>query len=284
MSTFHLFVTTTAAGIAAMLPLVPRGIFGRRFFVLMSLIAVLLIGLATLDRGLEIGYWHFACAACLVAYNVLLPREPGVDPVARGAATAPRATAIARGTASFALAGAIASGLAAVVLDGLALADSAPPAMDSRVAAAPAACVVAHALTSTFLLGATLVSMVLGHWYLVSRKLSFTPLRRLTLALSAALGARIAAIVVAAAVQWTFWTDLVAAEGLTGFLLSDGVFLLSRALFGIFVPAVLVPLVWRCVRIESNQSATGILYVLVAFVIFGELLAKHFLVNLRVVI
>ena len=139
-------------------------------------------------------------------------------------------------------------------------------------------------MSSGLLLGAALVAMVLGHWYLVSRDLSFTALRRLTLALAVALGVRAIVGLIGLLSQLDFWNEQIGRLGTTHFLLSDGVFLLSRVLFGVVAPAVLVPLAWRCVRIESNQSATGILYVVLAFVVFGEILAKHFLVNLRVVI
>ena len=50
------------------------------------------------------------------------------------------------------------------------------------------------------------------------------------------------------------------------------------------LPIVLSIMVWRCVRIHSNQSATGILYVLVAFVLMGEIVAKHLLISSRLLL
>ncbi|MEM7233381.1 MAG: hypothetical protein AAF517_14480, partial [Planctomycetota bacterium] len=74
------------------------------------------------------------------------------------------------------------------------------------------------------------------------------------------------------------WEELLE-PGFTAFFLSDGVFLSARLLFGLLAPLVLVGLTWGCLRVESNQSATGILYVIVAFVFLGELLSKRYLLS-----
>ena len=266
-----------------MLPIVPLAEFGRRFFVLLSLVSVVLIGLATLDRELDVTYWHFVSAACLIAYIILLPRQQGIDSRRSDGESGPGVTAAGR-VAVLCLVGGIICGGTGVVVDALALSGSPPPAGHERVAVASGPLFVAGSVSSGLLLGAALVAMVLGHWYLVSRDLSFTALRRLTLALAVALGVRAIVGLIGLLSQLDFWNEQIGRLGTTHFLLSDGVFLLSRVLFGVVAPAVLVPLAWRCVRIESNQSATGILYVVLAFVVFGEILAKHFLVNLRVVI
>ena len=68
------------------------------------------------------------------------------------------------------------------------------------------------------------------------------------------------------------------------FLVHPGTFLMTRVLFGFVAPLVLLWLAWRCVRIRSNQSATGILYVVVAFVLIGEIIAKYVLVSQRLVL
>jgi hypothetical protein len=69
------------------------------------------------------------------------------------------------------------------------------------------------------------------------------------------------------------------ASGSAGFFLGDGIFILARSVFGLLAPAALAWMTWQCVRIRSNQSATGILYVILAFVLIGEILAKYFLVS-----
>ncbi len=138
-----------------------------------------------------------------------------------------------------------------------------------------------NALSSALLLGLALGAMILGHWYLVSRKLSFRPLKILTGLLCLAVLIRALASLYSMACQGDFWGDSLAG-GPTNFLLGDGLFGLfvsCRFILGILLPGVLAVLAWRCARIRSNQSATGILYILVAFVLFGEILSKHFLAN-----
>ena len=77
---------------------------------------------------------------------------------------------------------------------------------------------------------------------------------------------------------------MVQRAGLMSFLLHPGTFLMTRLLFGFIAPLVLLFMVWRCVRIRSNQSATGILYVVVAFVLIGEIIAKYMFVSHRLLI
>jgi hypothetical protein len=266
-STFSLFSTSLAVGITVMLPLVPRSFVGRRFFVLLSLIAVALISLAVFDRGLDLEYGFFAAAGLLVAYNVLLPPEPRVDPGTHGKTQSGRGMRFALGAL---VALALLAGLVGLVFDAVAFAERADR---ERM---PAWTVVAVTLSSTALLGSALVSMTLGHWYLVLRGHSFGPLVRVTRALTMALVVRTLVSGVVFAYQWPVWNGLVETSGWTGLFLSDGVFVLARWLFGILAPLVLIGLVWGCLRVESNQSATGILYVIVAFVFLGELLAKHY--------
>jgi len=260
-----------------LLPLVPLRSFGRRFFVLMSLVAVAFVGVAVLDRGLDVDPFHFAAAGLLIAYNVFLPQQPGVDPTSDRAAREEDVlgTRLARLASTLLLAAAIACGGCGIVRDALVAPTCFP---DLR---AGGASLVAGALAASFLLGATIVSMVLGHWYLVSRKLSFAPLRRTTVALGLALAARVVVGGIAVWAQWGEWAAMVPAGDWTRFLLTEGVFLAPRLLFGLIVPLVLVRMAWKCVQIEANQSATGILYVIVAFVLIGEILAKYFLVSER---
>ena len=75
------------------------------------------------------------------------------------------------------------------------------------------------------------------------------------------------------------WTELLSVDGLTGFLLGSGIFILARWGFGLLAPIVMAWMTWKCVQIKSNQSATGILYVILAFVLIGEILAKYFLLS-----
>ena len=52
-------------------------------------------------------------------------------------------------------------------------------------------------------------------------------------------------------------------------------FLLMRWAWGLIGPAVLGYFIWDTVKIRSTQSATGLLYVAVVFVIIGETMAQY---------
>jgi hypothetical protein len=114
---------------------------------------------------------------------------------------------------------------------------------------------------SGILAGGTLATMLLGHGYLIARKLSFTPLKRMAWLLFAILIAR---AVLVAPVFFGARLDMM-----------DWVFLSMRSAFGLVLPLVFAWMVIQCVKIESNQSATGILYGMTALVFLGELTAVY---------
>ena len=112
---------------------------------------------------------------------------------------------------------------------------------------------------SALVLGTALDTMVLGHWYLVQHGLSFRPLERMTLALLAILAVR---TVLAGLCAWRMPAALFG-----GWLL---MVVLLRGLLGLVGPLGLGWMVWKCVKLKSNTSATGILYVICLFVLVGE--------------
>ena len=57
-------------------------------------------------------------------------------------------------------------------------------------------------------------------------------------------------------------------------LLPPGLFYPLRVAIGVVAPLLLAPLVWRTARMQSTQSATGILYAALVFVLIGELSAR----------
>lgn len=117
------------------------------------------------------------------------------------------------------------------------------------------------AFPSAIAAGCTVGAMLLGHSYLTARGLSFAPFRRMTWLLFGVLLLR--ALSVAPAF---FVKDL----GM------DLVFLSLRAGLGLLVPLLLGWMVIQCVKIESNQSATGILYAMTVLVcFFGEMIAVY---------
>lgn len=130
----------------------------------------------------------------------------------------------------------------------------------------------AGSVSSALLLGAVVVSMVLGHWYLVDTKLSIAPLKQ---------GAFW--FLVAVVARWTTVSTTLVREGLQVVQVTRvddlvfstlGLFFLFRFIAGLIAPALLAGLIWQTVKIRSTQSATGLLYVALVLVLFGELIAQ----------
>lgn len=115
---------------------------------------------------------------------------------------------------------------------------------------------------SAVAIGGTLGAMLLGHSYLTARGLTFEPLKRMAWALFLVLLLRLATV---APVFFSANLELM-----------DWVFVAMRVSLGLLLPLVLAWMVIQCVRIESNQSATGILYAMTVLVgFFGELVAVY---------
>ncbi len=133
-------------------------------------------------------------------------------------------------------------------------------------------------VSGAMLLGASHVTMLLGHWYLVMHQLSFEHLRRFTLAFAGAIvfQAVICAVIVVA------FQNMGTAEALWAQkLLSldrNGIFFAMRVGGGIVLPAVLACMSYRCVQLKANQAATGLLYLAEVAVLFGEVFAAYLLV------
>ena len=127
------------------------------------------------------------------------------------------------------------------------------------------------ALSGTLLLGATAATMTLGHWYLVDTTLSIRPLAagsalflgaaafRCLVALAALLAGGAAALRLASPADLVYSTT--------------ALFFSFRAVTGLAAPLALAFLVRSTTRIRSTQSATGLLYVALILVLFGELTA-----------
>ena len=122
-------------------------------------------------------------------------------------------------------------------------------------------------LASAFLLGSTLTAMLLGHHYLTAPAMSIDPLRRFVRCMAWSLGARAA---LAALGLW-FWREGWGVSSAS--TPSTALFLAIRWGMGVAGPALATYLAWRTVAIRSTQSATGILYIAMTLVLFGELSA-----------
>jgi hypothetical protein len=134
--------------------------------------------------------------------------------------------------------------------------------------------------TSALLLGWSLITMLLGHWYLVAPRLTFRHLVVFCRALLAIAALRLltvlASLAVAAGVDDRVEPHpLHLLAGLSG----QGIFFWFRLLWGLAVPLLLAAMALHCARQRSNQSATGILYVLVVGTFIGEITGYYLTVT-----
>jgi hypothetical protein len=121
-------------------------------------------------------------------------------------------------------------------------------------------------LASAFLMGSTLAAMLLGHHYLTAPAMSIEPLKRFVLCMAWGLAVRAAL----AAFGLGYYHGTVGpADDPT----VSPLFLAVRWGMGVAGPAVAIWLAWKTVEIRSTQSATGILYIGMTLVLFGEMTA-----------
>ncbi|HLG20536.1 MAG TPA: hypothetical protein VI895_12080 [Bdellovibrionota bacterium] len=130
--------------------------------------------------------------------------------------------------------------------------------------------------TSMFLggliMGAAVVAMNVGHWYLSASQLSIRPLRRTTSWLALLLIVRTTLLLAATVILYRGNADL--ATWILPQVRVDPIFIVSvstmRVLFGILGPLLLAYMAWETTKIRSTQSTTGILFALLAMVLVGE--------------
>jgi len=258
------FFTGAAAGILGAVLIAPREELGRFFSTLNAGLAAALLGLAAPLRPAP-----FAAppgppsAASLLAGTALALALAFVVILYLPGGRGGRGVLPGGRRGRWVLVAATAAALIATALDGWAAAPQ----------GAAAALFGANALAAAALLGSVIVAMNLGHWYLVRVRLSESHLVRFSLVMGGALAVR--AVLLASGLL-IFGAD--APKGLRGFLselaIDRGFFFWQRVFFGILGPAVFTYMVYETARIRSTQSATGILYIAVIFVLVGELLAR----------
>ena len=111
--------------------------------------------------------------------------------------------------------------------------------------------------------GAALMDMLLGHAYLTASKMTIAPFRRLNLFVAVMLVVRaVSAAATFVAMRVEFWQR-------------DGLFMITRWLVGLLVPAMFVYMAHDCIKRRSTQSATGILYVAGVLIFVGEIVALY---------
>src|SRR5713101_1715530 len=236
-----LFLLEAAAGTAALLIFFPARTLGKGFFSLHGAIAFACLLLAAVVRPHGLPAPAAAAATGLAALYSLAAHA------GRPAAARP------------ALVGA--AGLAAWCVARVAVV--APQGHGGAWTAA-------GALLGGLLFGAALLTMNLGHWYLVSRSLPSALISRGAL-LFAALAAARAILLLAAAAAGP------SREGLASLLSLErnALFFLFRVAWGIVGPLALSYFIWKTAHMRSNQAATGLIYVALVFVLIGELLSSY---------
>jgi DMSO reductase anchor subunit len=122
-------------------------------------------------------------------------------------------------------------------------------------------------LAGSLALGSALTGLSLGHWYLVTPTLSVRPLIQVTFV---CLGAVIAQMVLLPILLFVGPTQQQREQLLNEY----GLFLGVRVIFGLLVPIVTTLMTWRTARIRSLDSATGLLYIVAALILAGEIAAR----------
>ena len=122
-------------------------------------------------------------------------------------------------------------------------------------------------------------SMILGHWYLNVINLPIKLLKRSILVFSLLIIIRtlwdfvfmsLENIVDPYGISYSLWAFTFEFEG----------FLLAIAIFmGNIVPLILNLFIWKTLKLQATQSATGLIYVSVISILFGELLFKYYLLK-----
>jgi len=156
----------------------------------------------------------------------------------------------------------IAVGTLAIVLTSVALLVALMNLPGTRTGSSSWPGILADELSAAAFLGVATTAMLMGHWYLIAPTMSLEPLLRLLATLSVA---NLLRLLVSAVALWQTLDNGITLDRLAWLWLS------VRWIAGLLIPLGLVWMAWESARIRSTQSATGILYVVVIFVFFGEL-------------
>jgi hypothetical protein len=131
-------------------------------------------------------------------------------------------------------------------------------------------------LAATALLGSVMLTMVFGHWYLVIPRLSIEPLMRLTKVLAGAIAIRTFTII-ASLVILQLEQSIPVLTVVRELMVQQAMFFWPRVIFGVVLPIVLAVMIWSTVKIRHTQAATGLLYLAVVALLFGEFFSKFLL-------
>lgn len=234
------------------------------FWAALSAGTLLVVGVTERLGGTTRGYRVFMAALLVVFAAILVASDLALPPDAAASATEsarrPLTLLFAAGTVAYLVAHlvrhpsawlAIGSGLlgfAALVVLAAAGGTRSVPLFAGQLVVAGLA------------LGAVNAAMLLGHWYLVTPKLSPLPLRRMMWLLVAAL--------VAQGVSFGLGIGLVGADPLRGDI---GWLTWLRLAVGILLPIVVAVLAIVASRAASLQASTGLLYIGLALIMAGSI-------------
>jgi hypothetical protein len=135
-------------------------------------------------------------------------------------------------------------------------------------------------LAGTLAVGAVVVAMTLGHWYLVTPRLPRQPLEELTLFLLAAIALQAVLLIINVSIPARDTPDAGAFLGSTSLGANPAFWL--RITIGLMFPAALAYMSYVSSKgYPANEnammSATGLLYIAVGAVLVGEVLARGLL-------
>ncbi len=263
------FLAQLAVGMTATVSVLPVGLVDKRFFKTVSFLSALFVAISLYTRyyatfklpevfGGGSGMTFLSAPAVLLGFFGLLSlflwgriqlRDIRVSQIE--------------------LLGITAVGFAALVVDSLHFRPALPPFWIQSIL------LPLHFVSASLLLGGFLSGMIFGHYYLVSTEMPKRLLSIMAWILIGILLFRIAAVgmtlllykeIIRPGVD--FLTTLTSFQG-------HGIFFWERVLVGLLIPSIVAVMIWRTARIGSNQSATGIMYVAIAFVFIGELAARY---------
>jgi hypothetical protein len=254
-------LTELSVGSLLMVSLLPPREIRTSFFTFNSLVCALAAAIALmLSKGLlqsawwDVRFLGFTVIGATAAYGAFRLEKPALG----------RLLLLISGLAGFALGLLPLAGQALAVHE---METTAPLFFDAGV------------LSATLLLGATNVAMILGHWYLLMRRLSFEHLLLFAKIVLGAVGLRIAVVCVTISSLDKFDPNLANTFIPSLWSLHGNLFFfLMRLLWGLILPLVLGMMVLRCAQEKANQAATGMLYVMEVSVLFGELFAAYLLI------
>lgn len=160
-------------------------------------------------------------------------------------------------------------GLAGLVVDSILFRPALPPAWVQNIL------MPLNFISAGLILGGFLAGMTFGHFYLVETEM---PKKLLVTMAWILIGALVLRLIAVGATLLLYKNFVYPGMDFLNALMSfrgHGIFFWQRVLVGLAIPSVVVAMIWSTARIGSNQSATGIMYVAIAFVFIGELAARY---------